>query len=424
MVAQRLARHWAAAGKPVALLGAGPAAPDAGLPYQRLPENDPAGDRLVSLSELDYAAFCRRFEKAATEWILSRKAQLAPGSTVVLVNDISEGPDLAALTAAGYSIASIWHVDVVDYFNKLYLRRLVAPERLTRAFERLRRTPAAGAVPDLLKLVFEKQRETVALSGRLIFPSSGMAETVVRCYGGAAVPQAELRRKALVAPWGVFAEEVDQAQARERAAALRAHFGIGPRTRTVLTVSRISPEKGLHLLLAALGRLERSGGLAGDVCVLLCGAPAFMMGEQYLARVRRAALSLSRVRVFFPGYLSAQEKRAYYQLADLFVSPSVHESYGLNIAEALGAGLPVLASDHYGVRELLAPAYGRSVSYAQDAAGALAEGLKELLADKERLKKMGGEALEASRKMRFEDSADAVYEACAGLLAPAKAGAI
>ncbi len=415
MVALRLARQWAKDGRDVVLLGAGPVPPCDGLPYQRLPGGDEASDRLVSLSELEYASFCRRFEKATTSWILSRMEHYPPATTVVLVNDISEGPNLTALTAADYSVASIWHVDVVDYFNKLYLRRLVSPERLTRLFEAVRAVP----IPDVLKLVFEKQRQTVALCGRLIYPSRAMAETVERCYGGLVAPAAALRERARVVPWGVFDEAAEPAPGRVEE--LRRHFGLGPETRTILTVSRISPEKGLHLLLAALERLEREGRLRGDVCALLCGEPAFMMGEKYMARVRRAAARLRRARVFFPGYLSAAEKRAFYRLADVFVSPSVHESYGLNIAEALGAGLPVLASDHYGVAELIRPAYGRSVSYAKDPAGALAGGLEELLADRAGLKRMGTEALKAAAEMPFARAANDVLKACEELLKPVHA---
>src|SRR2546423_818459 len=106
MVALRLARQWAKDGRDVVLLGAGPVPPTAGLPYERLPGADEAADRLVSLSELEYASFCRRFEKATTDWILSRREEFPTSSTVVLVNDISEGPNLTALTAAGYCVAS------------------------------------------------------------------------------------------------------------------------------------------------------------------------------------------------------------------------------------------------------------------------------------------------------------------------------
>ena len=83
---------------------------------------------LAQLSELQYARFCREFERAATAEILKRD----PQQCVVLSNDISEGPDFRALGERGYRIVTIFHVDVVEYFTRFYLRGLVRPETAAR----------------------------------------------------------------------------------------------------------------------------------------------------------------------------------------------------------------------------------------------------------------------------------------------------
>jgi len=251
MVGLRLVRQWLAAGlQDLTVLGSGPEAPAPGAVYVRLPAG--ASYDIVRLSEFAYARFCRDFEAATTEWLLSRREQLPPAGTTVLVNDVSEGPTLARIAAAGYPIVSLWHVDVVDYFNKLYLHSLVQPQRLTRLYERCRRLGLTGAVPDLLRIIFEKQRETVALSGRLIVPSRDMAETLSRCYSPLLPDRLEGRIR--VVPWGAFADEAPE-PAPSRVEQLRGHFQIGPRTFVLMTLSRISPEKGIHLLLEALRRL-------------------------------------------------------------------------------------------------------------------------------------------------------------------------
>jgi hypothetical protein len=78
----------------------------------------------------EYAAFCRRFEAAATAEVLRHD----PARTAVLVNDISEGPDFGRLAAAGYPIVTIYHVDVVAYVSAIYARQLVGPQlRLSAA---------------------------------------------------------------------------------------------------------------------------------------------------------------------------------------------------------------------------------------------------------------------------------------------------
>lgn len=415
MVGLQLTRHWRPGGDwDLAVLGSGPEAPGGVARYARLAAREGG---LVGLDELEYARFCRDFEARTTDWILERRDELPPRDTAVVVNDISEGPDLARLSEAGYPVLSIWHVDVVDYFNKLYLRRMVEPERLTRLHERLRRAGVDRVLPDVLQLVFEKQRETVARSRRMVVPSSAMAATIRRCYGHL-LDEGELDRRLAVVPWGVWAEDAAAAD-ENRASELRDYHEIGQDAFVLMTLSRLSPEKGVHLLLEALRLLEASGRLEGrDVRLFVCGEPAFMMGEAYYRRLKKAAARLTKVKVVFPGYLDAAAKRAWLRLPHVFVSPSVHESYGLNVVEAMHAGLPVLASDHYGVRDTLPPDAGVVVHYPspRKAPPRLAEAILGLMDARAALPGMGARARAAAEAMPFSAAAEAVRVAALGML--------
>lgn len=415
MVGLELAKRWAGAasrrGVRLQVLGSGPQPPAADVPYVQLP--DPGGDpALTRLSELDYARFCRAFEAATTAWVLERRAELPPAETTVVVNDISESPDLERLSAAGYRVVSVWHVDVVEFFNRIYLGGVFRPELWTRAYERLARWGLDGATPDVLRLVFDKQRRAVRWSDLMVLPSRMMLDTVRRCYEEAS--GAPLGERALVLPWGGLGVPADEAAAAAEASRLRAHYQLKPDTAVVMTLSRVSPEKGLHILLEALRVLEQAPfGRDLDVAAFLCGEPAFMRGEAYMRRVRRAADGLKRFRAFFPGYLDARTKPAYFKMADLFVSPSLHESYGLTVVEGLQAGLPVLASDHYGVAETLRPDYGRTVSYgdAAERPRRLARALGEMLSDRDGLRRMGERARAAAAGMDFSASAERLLDA-------------
>ena len=152
--------------------------------------------------------------------------------------------------------------------------------------------------------------------------------------------------------------------------------------------------------------------------LFICGEPAFMMGQAYHRKVKQAAARLKRIKVVFPGYLDSAAKRAYLRLPNLFVSPSVHESYGLNVVEAMSAGLPVLSSDHYGVRDILPADAGRMVHYPspRKAPPLLAAALSEMMANPEKLKSMGKEARAAAEAMPFSAAAEAVKLAALGLL--------
>ena len=105
-----------------------------------LNEGAPQQKDLVHYSELEYARFCRRFEKRLTETIIHHN----PTETVVLCNDVSEGPDFKMLAAKGYALYTIYHVDVVDYFTTIYLRSWIKPEATTALYRKL--SPMAASL--------------------------------------------------------------------------------------------------------------------------------------------------------------------------------------------------------------------------------------------------------------------------------------
>ena len=267
---------------------------------------------LAELSEWEYAWFCRQFERLTTDAIL----QHDPSECVVLTNDISEGPDFAKLGKLGYRLVSIWHVDVVDYFCRMYLRNWIRPERAAR-WSRYR------GLPDVLQLVFHKQADCVRSSARLIVPSAPMKDVILRCYPDCLPANVE------VMPWGNLAVAQPVAEAANPASADEV---------VIMTLSRLSPEKGIERLLRALPFVD------GRFRVWICGAPAFMQGHRYAAKLRR----LAGERVEFLGHVTGARKAALLQRADLFVSASRHESYGLTIAEAVAAGCRIVSHHHYG----------------------------------------------------------------------------
>lgn len=128
---------------------------------------------LVLFDERRYARFCLDFERAATQRILGHD----PSQTIVLSNDVSEGPDFARLASRGFPVFTIFHVDVVAYVAAIYGRDLLRPETTVRWYGRLR-----AILPAITRLIWEKQAACVKYSRGLIVPSQGMKEILLRCY--------------------------------------------------------------------------------------------------------------------------------------------------------------------------------------------------------------------------------------------------
>ena len=170
--------------------------------------------------------------------------------------------------------------------------------------------------------------------------------------------------------------------------------------RVLLTLSRISPEKGQDLLLEKLIEWERRDDYPSEpLWLFICGEAAFMQGFPYLEKLRSLAAKLKKTRVIFPGYVTGDRKRAFFALADLYVFPSRHETYGLTLLEALAAGVPAVCLDHHGARSVMKEEFGAIVQ-----PSGLISAIKRLLND-ENLPKMRVEARLFALKNRFSDQA-------------------
>ncbi len=396
-VCERLLAEWART-KPFEFELIGPAILGARAPSSR---------DLVRSSEREYARFCFAFSEAATEEVLRHD----PARTAVLVNDVSEGPDFARLAAAGFRIVTIYHVDVVAYVAAIYGRGLVAPSTLVRWHARLKRTAVGRLMPRMASLVFDRQAHSLRYSQAAVVPSESMRELMLTCY--ADVPGERIH----VVGWGNAEEPPQEDLLRQETARLRAEYDVPGDALVLITLSRISPEKGQDLLLEALAEWERRGDLPErPVWLFLCGEAAYMQGIRFERRLRELAATLRRIRVVFPGYVMGLRKSAFLAMGSAYVFPSRHESYGLTLLEALGAGLPAVCLDHHGARAVMREAFGELVPMGsrRETVERLRAAIAKLLGDEEGRARMSDAARRWAASQRFSDSAAAVARLLTG----------
>lgn len=104
----------------------------------------------------------------------------------------------------------------------------------------------------------------------------------------------------------------------------------------LLTVSRLSPGKGLDDAITALPAIRKDASAAQLVIV---GAD-FGVKKILREQARRNGVA---EHVHFLGQLKEEELIGAYQHADIFVHPSHYEAFGIVLAESLAAGTPVVA---------------------------------------------------------------------------------
>ncbi len=129
--------------------------------------------------------------------------------------------------------------------------------------------------------------------------------------------------------------------AKDRAAvrsAARVHWGMSAGERIVLYVGRLEVHKGLLELLSAFGRVTAEEG----------GLRLAIAGDGSLRpRVEAVAANADR-HITYLGRLSGDDVLRAYLAADFLVLPSLFESWGLVVNEAMACGLPVIVSDRVG----------------------------------------------------------------------------
>jgi glycosyltransferase involved in cell wall biosynthesis len=107
--------------------------------------------------------------------------------------------------------------------------------------------------------------------------------------------------------------------------------------RTVLSLGRIHPKKGLDSLLRAWKAVET---LRPEWRLRIAG-PAEGGHDTQLKRLA-AELGLTRATIEGPVY--GEDKTRAYRDASLYVLPTLNENFGVTVAEALAAGVPVIAT--------------------------------------------------------------------------------
>jgi glycosyltransferase involved in cell wall biosynthesis len=157
-----------------------------------------------------------------------------------------------------------------------------------------------------------------------------------------------------------------------RRSALRCSWGAGPDDPVLLMVSRIAPEKNLPLALQAYERARER--VPGARMVIVGDGPA------------RAHTATTHPDVHFAGMQTGRALAEHYASADIFVFPSLSETFGNVTLEAMASGLAVVAFDYAAAREhIVGGRTGRTVGCSDD------RGFVEAVAE------LAGDRLQATR---------------------------
>ena len=170
----------------------------------------------------------------------------------------------------------------------------------------------------------------------------------------------------------------------------------------MLFVGSIEPRKNLKNLISAYLSLDKE--IRKDIKLVLAGFKGWENGEimELLKKVKSDVVYL--------GYLSIIELGKLYNLATLFVYPSLYEGFGLPPLEAMACGCPVVVSDAASMPEVCGDAAQYVDPHDIDS---IAHGIVRVLSDGARRRSLVARGLARSRLFNWERAAQdhiAVFE--------------
>ena len=149
-----------------------------------------------------------------------------------------------------------------------------------------------------------------------------------------------------------------------RSTELRDAWGVSATTLVVTYVGRLAPEKNLPLVQRSFAAIK---AMCPDARLLLVGdGPMRAKLERTAAK---GAPDSAASAYIFAGMRRGEDLAAHYASADLFLFPSLTETFGNVTTEALASGLAVVAYRHAAAAEVITDQYnGRLVAAGDEAA--------------------------------------------------------
>ena len=160
----------------------------------------------------------------------------------------------------------------------------------------------------------------------------------------------------------------------------------------VLFMSRIEPKKGLDLLIPALESVLASGI---EFQFILAGSNPQDADYETQIKIKIQNSSLAKY-TRITGFVSGDFKNELLTNADLFVLPSYYENFGIAVAEAMAAGVPVAISNRIHIAEDIQQAEAGWVGPLE--VDAIASSIKSALLDPQERQRRGLNGKEYAKK--------------------------
>ncbi|MGB8899284.1 MAG: glycosyltransferase family 1 protein [Methylocella sp.] len=209
--------------------------------------------------------------------------------------------------------------------------------------------------------------------------------------------------KIVVVPHGIRTEFTKRLSAA-RISEVRTRYNI--EQQYILSLNDIHPRKNLEGLVEAFGRLKSRSGLPHQL--VIAGRSLW----PYPAFYRRVESSQFADDIRVLGYVPSEDVLALYQGAGLFVYPSFYEGWGLQVHEAMLAGVPVTVANNTTLPEIAGDA---ADTFDPHDTGDMSRSMERILTDTALRDTLVARAIERVKRYSWREAAEATLAVCASL---------
>jgi glycosyltransferase involved in cell wall biosynthesis len=297
----------------------------------------------------------------------------------VQVAGLAGGAMVQKLSAAGVKVTALGARGKWDVLKLSRLVRLLRDERIDLLHTHLFHADVMGrlaarraGVPHLVHTVHVAERRFRPWQYLWACWAAGRCDRIV-CVSNAVREHHAARTHLPLENYQVIYNGVDLDAYRPdplQRQLLRQQWGVGPRQFVLAFIGRLDVQKNPLLFLAAWAALRQRGH---DVRAVLAGdGPQRPAVEQFLRRHDHAGLARWLGRIDYVSELLAA--------CDVLVAPSRWEGFGLMAAEAMAAGVSVVATRVPGLSELIEEGASGLLVNSEDLPGLVAA-IERLLGD-------------------------------------------
>ena len=184
----------------------------------------------------------------------------------------------------------------------------------------------------------------------------------------------------------------------QQLAAIRSRYGLPDRY--LLYCGAIYPPKNFTRLIQAFARV---GPRLGVPLVIAGGSNRYLSAKELLEPKRLGIEQWVR----WLGWLDNDELPGLYRQAEALLLPSLFESVGLPVIEAMASGCPVLTSDRFGTREI---AQGAALLVDPESTDEVAGGIERLLTNPQLRAELIAAGSERANQFTWDKTASVVMK--------------